>query len=218
MEDENSSINDILILISEITTQSNTNVTELKGFLEQIAPKENKLSLITNSQSANLIDLLNQTQISFEMFENQTEKRINLLPLLGLSSLFKCTQCTNTHLEDSSNIAPLVLQCPRCKNPMFPSFMADKGIFGKINLEYYTESISTLANSKVWLIVNQNDDKFSLNILKTALKLSNAVEDIYIIHKDINTREMLKHTFNTINSNVRVNVSNMVIEDFLHSI
>ena len=87
-----------------------------------------------------------------------------------------------------------------------------------INIIYqlnYNSSLITLANSKVWLIIHPSvSEKISLNMLRSALKVSKEVEEIFIIDKDINVRETYKNLFYLINENVKINTQISVIEDF----
>ena len=149
---------------------------------------------------------------------NLPSSKINLMPIFSLSNLFKCSRCTNAHLDSTSEIAPMVLQCPRCKSPMFPTFYTAKDNYAQIDLENYNSCLIGLANSKIWLIVNPSEDKFSLNLLKSAFTMSNVVEEVFVVHKDINTREMFKNLFNHIKPSIKINVSTTVIEDFIRTI
>ena len=129
-----------------------------------------------------------------------------------LNSLF-----SNEYLNNSQ-ITPLVLQCPKCKGAMLPSFYSNKAN-GELNIDYYNNSMVTLANSKVWLLIHPTfDEKITLNLLKSALMVSNQVEEIYIIDKDINIRENYRKMIEDINSNIKVNIQNYALEDFLNSI
>ncbi|MBQ8848628.1 MAG: hypothetical protein IJ003_06765 [Candidatus Gastranaerophilales bacterium] len=217
IQEEHTSINEILGLISEINTQSNTNVSEIKNILDQLKTKENKLSLITNTLSSNLTNLINECELSYGLFESNEEKKLNLLPMFGLTNLFRCCECSNEYLNNSQ-ITPLVLQCPKCKGAMLPSFYSNKAN-GELNIDYYNNSMVTLANSKVWLLIHPTfDEKITLNLLKSALMVSNQVEEIYIIDKDINIRENYRKMIEDINSNIKVNIQNYALEDFLNSI
>ena len=101
---------------------------------------------------------------------------------------------------------------------MLPSFYSNKAN-GELNIDYYNNSMVTLANSKVWLLIHPTfDEKITLNLLKSALMVSNQVEEIYIIDKDINIRENYRKMIEDINSNSKVNIQNYALEDFLNSI
>jgi len=138
---------------------------------------------------------------------------------LGLSNLFVCSECSEEYLDVDSKITPLVLQCPKCKKPMFTNMYAAKGVNSEINLNYYNAAMLSLVNSKVWVLVSPSlEDKFSINILRNALKMSNSVEEIYILDKDINTKEQYKNMFYEINEKIKVDIQTTALEEFLNSI
>ena len=215
----NASMGEILSLLSEINVQADTNVVELKGILEQLNNTNNYVSLITNSQSANFVQLMETNKISYSIFNPRNDKKINLMPIFGLSDLFECSQCHQEFLETEKETKAFVLQCPKCKSPMFPSYYAQNDRDIEINLDYYNMANIAFANSQVWLVIHPSiDDKITINLLRSALKVSNQVEEIYIIDKDINVRETYKTLFNEINQNIKINTQVSVIEDFLKAV
>ncbi len=219
IKNHNSSMNEILGLLNEINVQADTNVVELKGILEQLNNTKNFVNLITNSQSANLVNLLELNNISYSIFNPRNDKKINLMPIFGLSDLFECSQCHQEFLDTQKETKALVLQCPKCKSPMFPNFYAQNDRDVEINLNYYNMANIAFANSKVWLVIHPSlDDKVTINLLRSALKVSNQVEEIYIIDKDINVRETYKNLFAEINENIKINTQTSVIEDFLNAV
>jgi len=212
------SANDLLDLIYEINMQINSNVDFLKNVLNQLKIKENKVNLITNSQSVNFVELFNKENLNYSLFELKSEKDVNLFPIFGLSNLFLCSDCGYEHLFGSEN-TPMIAQCPKCKKAMFPNFYTTDGLNSEINIEYYTQSFNSLVNSKVWFLINPSaDDKFCVNLLKNALKLSRDDKEIYILNKDINAREFYRNLFYEINNKIELNTQITALEDFLNSI
>jgi NAD-dependent SIR2 family protein deacetylase len=140
------------------------------------------------------------------------------LPLYGLTNLFKCSQCDFEYLNENE-ITPLVLQCPKCKDVMLPEIYATSKVNSQINMEYYNQAIISLANSKVWLLIHPSlEEKVTLNVLRSALMVSNKVEEIFIIDKDINVRETYKNLFLDINENVKISAQISATEDFFNAI
>ncbi len=217
LNSENVSLSQILNLISEINTQSNTNVSELKSIIEFLNQKGNKINLITNSQSANIIELLNNCKISFGMFSKMLSTyNTNLIPLFGLTNLFKCSHCAQEYVNQNNQIQPLLLTCPMCKSPMFPDFYAAQGQNCELNMEYYNSSLVALANSKVWLLVHPSfDEKIIFDLFKSALKVGNQVEEIFILDKDINIRQNYKKAFLELKKDIKINIQITALEDFL---
>ena len=218
-QDRHISVNEYLELVKEITTQSNTNVSELKSFLEQLKTRQNKVNLITNSQSSNFIDLFDSNDITYSIFNPQNDKRINLLPLFGLTNMFKCSNCNYEYLDTNDEMTPFMIQCPHCKAAMFPDFYASTGTNCEINMDYYNSSVIALANSNIWLLIRPSlNEKITMNMLRSALKVSNQVQEIYILDKDINIRETYKSLFLDINEEIKINTQISAIEDFFNSI
>lgn len=212
--EKNTSIDDLMALISEITTQANTNVIELQGILKQLKASGNKTSLITNSQSEMLIELLDSLEIDYSFSQNSESDKLKLTPLYGLSNLFYCAECGQVHLDKSSEVKPLVLECPQCKNPMYPDFWAATKE-AQLNLENYNKGLVELANSKVWLVIHPTfADKTTSELIESALKVGNCVEEIYVLDKDINTRENYKNFISKIKPDLKVNAHNNTLEEF----
>ncbi len=219
INDKDISLNKILDLTCEINIQANIDVSPLRSILEQVKNRENRVNLITNSQSCALSDLFEKIDLEYSFLSPEEDKNINFIPLLGLSNLFVCSECNEEYLDKDSKVAPLVLQCPKCKKPMFANLYAAGGVNSEINLNYYNATMVSLVNSKVWVLINPSlDDKFSINILRNALRMSNSLEEIYILDKDINVKEQYRNMFHQINENIKTDIQTTALEEFLNSI
>lgn len=216
---DDANLNEVLSLISEINTQSNVNVSELKTILEQLTFKNSYINLITNSSSAEFIKLVNSLKTEYGIFDSTNEKKLNILPFLGLTNLFTCRQCREEYLGGEASINSIIAQCPKCKSAMFPKLYALKDDYSEINTNYYNSSLIALANSNIWLVIHpQIDNKTEINMLKTALKMSNKVKNIFIADKDINIRENCRKMFLEIKEDVEVNIHMNVIEEFFKTV
>ena len=210
------SLRELISLINEIKLQADTNVSELQTIIEQLKSTNHKINIITNSQSANFIDLFNQSDVAYSIFESNSDKRINLLPIFGLTNLYKCIECNNEYLETNEKINSFILQCPKCKSAMFPDLYSPKG---KINLDYYNSAIVEFANSNIWLLLHPSiTEKFSIDMIKSTAKVSSKLKEVYILDKDINSRETYKKIFEDINPEIKVVSDISAIEDFLNNI
>lgn len=215
--EKESLIDDLFALISEISTQADTNVIELQGVLGNIANKGNSVNLITNSQSAMFIDLLDSIDATYSFFKNENDSKINAIPIFGLSNLFVCEECKEKYFDKNQGAKPLVLECPNCKNPMYPEFYATTGNTA-INLEYYNEALINLAKSKVWLLIHPSFcDKTSASLIESALKVSN-VQEVYILDKDFNARETYRNLVIKNKPETKVYIQGNVLEDFFNNI
>ena len=210
-------IDDLFALISEISTQADTNVVELQGVLGNLANKCNLVNLITNSQSSMFVDLLDSIDTTYSFFKNEDGSKINAIPLFGLSNLFVCEECKEKHFNKNDDIKPMVLECPKCKNPMYPQYYATTKD-SVINLEYYNEALINLANSPIWLLIHPSYcDKTSYALIESALKVSN-IEEVYILDKDFNVRETYRNLVLKNKPETKVYIQGNVLEDFFNNI
>ena len=86
-------------------------------------------------------------------------------------------------------------------------------------IQFYNEALINLANSKVWLLIHPSfNDKISSSLIKSALKVSSCTEEVFILDKDINTRESYKNIIAEIKPEIRVNTLNTALEDFFNII
>lgn len=209
---------EIFKLISEITTQANTNVVELKGILEKLKTNNYKTNLVTNSQSAMFFELFDMCGIEYELYDVDFKNDVNFSALYGLSNLFSCMECEEKYLDINNDIRPLILECPKCKSPMYPDFYAPTMQCG-INMEYYNSAFASLSNSNVWLLIHPSfNDKISSDMIEYAFRTNKCIQKVYILEKDINVRETYKYVFSKINPNVKIYADNNTLEDFLNSI
>ena len=212
----NFSLGELISLVNEIKLQADTNVSELQTFIEQLKSTNHKINIVTNSQSSNLVDLFNQTDTTYSIFEKESEKRINLLPIFGLTNLYKCFECNSEYLETNEKINSFILQCPKCKSAMLPDLYCPQG---EVNLDYYNSGIVELANSNILLLIHPSvNEKLSLNMIKSSAKVSSKLQEVYILDKDINARETYRKIFDEINPNIKVVSDISAIEDFLNNI
>ena len=215
---EDVSLNHIMSLVNEISTQANTNIIELQGVLEHLKNNGNKVNLITNSQSAMFSELLDSLEAPYSLYVNEENNKLNFIPLFGLSNAFICESCSNRYVNKNSELKPPVLECPKCKHIMHIDIYAQSKN-EKINTDYYNEALVNLANSKVWLLIHPSfNDKISSSLIKSALKVSSCAEEIFILDKDINTRESYKNIIEEIKPEIRVNTLNTALEDFFNII
>ena len=152
------------------------------------------------------------------MYDNNEDNKINIIPVNGLSNLFVCEECNEKYLNKNNGIKPLILECPKCKHPMYPDFYS--GVEeAKINMNYYNKALINLANSTTWLLIHPTyNSSIDINIIKSALNVSSKVEEIYIVDKDINAREQYRAMIAEINPEIKVNIQSTVLEDFLNNI
>lgn len=215
---EDVSLNHVMSLVNEITTQANTNIIELQGVLEHLKNNGNKVNLITNSQSAMFSELLDSLEAPYSLYGNEENNKLNFIPLFGLSNAFICENCSKRYINKNSEFKPPVLECPQCKHIMHLDIYAQSKN-EKINIDYYNEALINLANSKVWLLIHPSfNDKISSSLIKSALKVSSCTEEVFILDKDINTRESYKNIIAEIKPEIRVNTLNTALEDFFNII
>ena len=121
-------------------------------------------------------------------------------------------ECDNEYLETNEKINSFIMQCPKCKEAMLPDLYSPKG---EINMDYYNSAIITLANSDTWLLVHPSlTEKLTLNMIRSAMKVSSKVKEVYVLDKDINIRETYRKLFEDINPEIKVSSDINAIEEF----
>ncbi len=210
--------NDFLKTLCEINSQINTDVSELKGFINQFVSRDENVNLITDSKSSMIIDLLNQFDVSYSLFGLGEGKKINLTPLFGLSNLFKCNSCGYEHLNSEKGAHALVLQCPKCKKMMFPNLYYAQNANCEINLEYYNSAVVSLVGSEIWFLIHPfSNEKITSDLLVNSLKIARDVREIFILDNDANNRETLKNMLLKAKPDVKINVQISAVENFFNS-
>lgn len=173
----------------------NSDISSIRGILDRLGNK--KVDFVTNSRSAELINLKNEN--------------INLIPAFGFMNSFRCSNCSETALSQNS----LILKCPKCSSPMFLDvYSSESGI----NLDYYNSSIVSLGSASIWLLIQPKADKEVFNLLKSALQLSSKVSEIFILDNDINNKESAKNEFLELKPDLKINISQGAYEEFFSSI
>ena len=161
-------------------------------------------------------ELFKQSEVEYDIADIETEANLNLIALYGLSNLFVCSDCEEKYLDLNEGLKPLVVECPACKQPMFPDFYCAKQ-GAQLNMEYYNTAFASLANSKVWLLIHPSfNDKISSDLIEYAFRTSKTVEEVYVLDKDINVRETYKYVFSKLKPDVKVYADNNALEDFLN--
>ncbi|MBR1617206.1 hypothetical protein IJ670_03555 [bacterium] len=209
-------VEEISGLMNEIYFQANTNTSELQILLQQLSNKNHKVDVITNSQSADLVNLLENDGIKYSIYERDDDKKFNIIPMFGLTNCFRCTQCQETFVSKNNTIMPYLLQCPKCKGTMyFDLYTPDE----EINTEYYNKSLISFANADVWVLLHPLiNDKFMFDMLKCAIAISSKVKNVYILDRDINTRETFKRMFGELKPEVNVNTNPDARDNFINSL
>lgn len=216
---ENAPLETVINLISEINTQTNNTIVEIKNILNQLKTTKHKINIITNSNSVSLIGLLKQEGIEYSLFDNNEEKQVNVLPILGLSNLFKCTQCDELLLDEVEEMTPFVIQCPKCKGAMLPDFYTYSNNNSQINLQNYNKSLVALTNSNTWFMVHPNlDDELIYELISNASKISSTLEEVFILAKDINKKEDVKQLILNSQNEVKINTNVSAVQEFLETI
>ena len=163
-------------------------------------------------------EMFDSLNIEYDLNDIEFESDLNLSALYGLSNLFVCNECREKFLDTQTGIKPLVVECPKCKKPMYVEFYA-QAEGEEVNMENYNSALVSLANSKVWFLIHPSfNDKTSSDMIESAFRASKTVEEVYILDKDINVRETYKYIFSKINPDVKINVQPTALEDFLNSI
>ena len=86
-------------------------------------------------------------------------------------------------------------------------------------MDYYNSSIIALANSDTWLLIHPSlNEKLTFNMIRSALKVSSQVKEVYVLDKDINVRETYRRVFEDINPDIKLNYTTSALEEFFSNI
>lgn len=192
----------ILRVIAWINQNVNLPIVGMDEVLSAMANIEGKVSLLTTSQSANIIKALESNNIDYMIpFVKKAKNEENfydLIPMLGLSNIFVCSSCNNRFL---SHADALSLQCPHCSSSAFPDLYAINSYNPDCNPIYWHRAFARLVKARVWVLINpplDQDKEIVFDLLKTAYSAS-LPERIYIHSADSDKREFYKRAFININ-------------------
>lgn len=217
---ENAKVNELADLTYKIVSCENIDITDLSLILNVLKQKNNEVNLLTNSKSEKMVKVLEDSGLDWSLFDfTKEKKKVKFYPVLGLNGLFKCKKCKREHFEIWDETMPLSLLCPNCKSPMFIDFAYSNDLDLSINMEYYNSSICALTESKIWLLVNPPVfDKIIIDMLKSALKISKIVEEIYIVSPSVEILDKYKSVFYSTGKNVKIDTTGTSLNNFWQAI
>lgn len=194
----------ILRVIAWINQNINLPIVGMDEVLSAMANIEGKVSLLTTSQSANIIKVLEANNIDFMIpFVKKAKNEENfydLIPMLGLSNIFVCSSCNNRFL---SHCDTLSVQCPHCSSSAFPDLYAINSYNPDCNPIFWHRAFARLVKARVWVLINpplDQDKEIVFDLLKTAYAAS-LPERIYVHSGDSDKREFYKRAFINIDPN-----------------
>ncbi len=212
---QNATIDELTNLTSLIIEEEFIDIADLSLILNILKQKPNEVNLLTNSKSEKIPQILEEN-FDWGLFDfSNTKHKMNFYPLLGLIGLFKCKKCKREHFEIWNETMPTTLLCPNCKNTMFVDFAYSSDLDTSLNMEYYNSSICALVNSKIWLIVNPPlNNKIIADLMKSALKISKDVREIYIVSNKTEVSDKYKSIFYSVGKDVRIDASTSALNNF----
>lgn len=160
--------------LSSVIDMVDTDIYDLEKMLKALKTNNLNSSLVTTTQSIKLSEFLVQENISFRIpfVTNTTMDNYDfeIIPMYGLSNVFKCQKCNSKILSYSFNNKVLSVKCSNCSGVMYPEVYAgDKNI----NPYYWQRAFGALSGSDTWVLLNlPGDDGVIKDFIQTVYQNS----------------------------------------------
>jgi len=213
--------------ISNISNIIDTPIDDVDRIISTLTTTKNKTSFLTTSQSQNFTKMFVRGNLDFEIpfvkKARNPEKAYTIIPMLGFSNIFVCSNCNARNLKTDFNTKTLSVQCPDCDGACFPDLYAVNSYNPDCNPIFWHRSFATFVKAKTWVLVNpplDENKEVIFDFLKTAYDAS-APKRVYLLSRENDKREFYKQTFSTINPNcdLRCDYSTQekLCEDFINT-
>ncbi len=180
------------------------NPDEIGEILKTVNTAQTKISFISASVNGDLTGVFKQGGVDFNIpliLKNEGSK-MTLLPLFGMTNIFKCGSCSNTEFFETLQKKVLKIECEKCGGEMTPLVNPPLNP----NPYYLIHAINLLLNSKIWILINppvEAQEGVLFEILKTSFE-NKPPETVYILSKETSSREYYKQMFLQINKNCAI--------------
>ncbi len=211
---------DFLKEISQINNAVDTQVSGIDKILSMMKSSKFKTSLITSSQSQNILRTLYEKKVDFELAStknlqydfSQDNSGLDFIPLLGLSNMYICPSCNFKTFSRDFSVKTVCIQCSNCENIAFPDLYPLNPENPLCNPIFWQKGLSAFINSKVWFIINpplDENKEIIFDFLKTAAT-SSRPEEIYILSKENDKKDIYKKMFEQVlvNTTIRTDFHN----------
>lgn len=193
---------------------------EFSEILKMLNTIKGDVYFVTTSKSENLLNTFVDSGINFKIPNVITKenegKKIELIPLFGLSNIFYCPKCGRRETVINKDNKILTAQCRECSGVMYPDLYEALNFETNANPYYFISGIRAMAQAETWILINpplESSRALTSNFLKTAFEVSKP-KKVYILSKETTKKEYYKQMFMEIDSSIEVK-TDFITEDSL---
>ena len=206
-KNENGQDYNILKQISSLTNALDTNTSDVDKIVSMLTTSKGKVSFISASQSQNISKIFADKNIDFDIpFVKKAQDKntsFDLIPMVGATNIFVCSNCNARTLKTDFNTRTLSVQCPHCDSAAFPDIYAVNSYNPDCNPVFWHRAFAALIKSQIWILVNpplDENKEIIFDFIKTAYEASKPSK-IYILSKENDKKEFYKQMFTSVNEN-----------------
>ncbi len=206
-KNENGQDYNILKQISSLTNALDTNTSDVDKIVSMLTTSKGKVSFISASQSQNISKIFVEKNIDFDIpFVKKAQDKstgFDLIPMVGATNIFVCSNCNARTLKTDFNTRTLSVQCPHCDSAAFPDIYAVNSYNPDCNPVFWHRAFAALIKSQIWILVNpplDENKEIIFDFIKTAYEASKPSR-IYILSKENDKKEFYKQMFASVNEN-----------------
>ncbi len=216
----------ILQQISSLTQLLDTDVSGIDKIISMLSTSKGKVSFVTASQSQHISRIFCEKNIDFDIpFVKKAKDKntaFDLIPMVGATNIFVCSNCNLRTLKTDFNTRTLSVQCPHCDGAAFPDIYAVNSYNPDCNPVFWHRALAALIKSQIWILVNpplDENKEVIFDFIKTAYETSTPSK-IYILSRENDKKEFYRQMFMSINEDceIKLNFSDQdkLCEEFIN--
>ncbi len=216
----------ILQQISSLTQLLDTDASGIDKIISMLSTSKGKVSFVTASQSQHISRIFCEKNIDFDIpFVKKAKDKntaFDLIPMVGATNIFVCSNCNLRTLKTDFNTRTLSVQCPHCDGAAFPDIYAVNSYNPDCNPVFWHRALAALIKSQIWILVNpplDENKEVIFDFIKTAYE-TNTPSKIYILSRENDKKEFYRQMFMSINEDceIKLNFSDQdkLCEEFIN--
>ncbi len=204
---ENSQDYNVLQQISSLTHLLDTSASDVDKIISMLTTSKGKVSFITASQSQNISRIFVDKNIDFDIpFVKKAQDKntaFDLIPMVGSTNIFVCSNCNLRTLKTDFNTRTLSVQCPHCDGAAFPDIYAVNSYNPDCNPVFWHRAFAALIKSQIWILVNpplDENKEIIFDFIKTAYDVARP-KKVYILSRENDKKEFYRQMFTSVDEN-----------------
>lgn len=204
---ENSQDYNVLQQISSLTQLLDTSAMDVDKIISMLTTSKGKVSFITASQSQNISKIFVDKNIDFDIpFVKKAQDKntaFDLIPMVGSTNIFVCSNCNLRTLKTDFNTRTLSVQCPHCDGAAFPDIYAVNSYNPDCNPVFWHRAFAALIKSQIWILVNpplDENKEIIFDFIKTAYDVARP-KKVYILSRENDKKEFYRQMFTSVDEN-----------------